>query len=332
MKTPAAFLAAAAIAILVAPPSRAETGSHKPTIWERAANPRAAAEDLVLRSVEALLVDAQKFKWHTPMGKEQLVSALRLLESAEAAKATDVRLRFHYGRILSLLKHYERAASVLSAALSQAPDHPAATDAYYSIAICHAKLGRPADEIAAYDEFLRRETDTSSRANAIANRGEARMVQGHLPAAIRDLRVSLALAADNVLAHFSLAVALDRTGDRAGALSEAKIALTYDPLDQQIGSPNVFFMPPYDRYWYDALGAMARAQMINDAATAILWWETAAGKWKEYIDAAGPQDRWIGFAKSELGSTERELKRARASAAKQAADRDHRAPHRWPPM
>jgi tetratricopeptide (TPR) repeat protein len=316
MRTPAILLAAAAVATLVCSPSGAETGSHKPSVWERAANPRAAAFEMVHRSVEALLVDAQKLKWHTPMGKDKLVAALRLLDGIEADKATDVRLKFDYGRVLSLLRYYERAMVVLSETLTDAPDHPAATDAYYSIAICYAKLGRPKDEIAAYDEFLRRETDTSSRANAIANRGEARMVQGDLAAAIEDLRASLALLPDNALAHFSLAVALDRTGDRTGALAEAKIAITYDALDQQIGSPNVFFMPPYDRYWYDALGATARAQQIDDAATSILWWETAAGKWKEYIDAAGPQDRWIGFATSHLISTERELERARARAAR----------------
>jgi tetratricopeptide (TPR) repeat protein len=318
MKTPAAILAAAAIAVLVAPPSRAEPGSHGPTIWERASNPRAAAEERVHRTVQVLLAEAQMLKWHTAMGKAKLVTAAGLLEGVQAETATDVRLVFTYGRILSMLKRYERAMNVLGAALRRAPDHPAATEAYFSIAICYAKLGRPADEIAAYEEFLRRETDIPSRANASANRGEAHMVQGNLAAAIEDLRASLALASDNALAHFSLAVALDRSGDRSGSIAEAKLALTYDPLGQQLGSPSVFFMPPYDRYWYDALGAVARAELVNDVATSILWWETAAGKWKEYIDAAGPQDRWIGSAKSQLASAERALKQARASAARSA--------------
>jgi tetratricopeptide (TPR) repeat protein len=316
MRTSAILFVAAVIAMAIASPSSAETGSHKPGVWERANNPRAAVFESAHRSVEGLLIEAQKLKWHTPMGKAKLLAALSLLEGIEAEKASDVRLKFDYGRVLSLLKQYERAMSDLSTALFEAPDHPAAIDAYYSIAICYAKLGRPKDEIASYNEFLRRETDIPSRANAIANRGEAWMVQGNLAAAIEDLRASLALVPDNVLAHLSLAVALDRNGDRTAALSEAKIAVTYDALDQQIGSPNVFFMPPYDRYWYDALGAAARAQQINDSATSILWWETAAGKWKEYIDAAGPQDRWIGFARSHLASTERELKKARARAAR----------------
>jgi len=311
----------AAFAMLAASPSGAETGSHSPNVWERAADPRAAAFELVHRSVEALLVEAQKLRWHTPMGKEKLVSALRLLEGVEADKASDIRLRFHYGRVLSLLRNEERAMKVLEAALRDAPDHPQAVEALFTIAICYARLGRSADEIAAYDEFMRRETDPGSRANALANRGEARMVQGNLAAAIEDLRASIVLVPDNVLAHLSLAVALDRSGDRIGAISEAKVALTFDPLDQQLGSPNVFFMPPYDRYWYDALGAMARAQQIDDAATSVLWWETAAGKWKEYIDAGGPQDRWIAFAKSRLATTERELKRARARAARLKAAR-----------
>jgi tetratricopeptide (TPR) repeat protein len=317
MRTRGAALAPVAIALSICLPSGAQIeGSHAPGVWDLAKNPRAAEFDAVHRSVERLVIDAQKLDWHTSMGREKLLVALRMLEGVDAEKTTDVRLTFDYGRVLSLLKYYERSMRVLSAALTQAPQHPAAADAYYAIAICYAKLGRPKDEIAAYDEYLRRETDASSRANAIANRGEAHMVSGDLAAAIEDLRASLVLSPENALAHFSLAVALDRSGDRTGAIAEAKIAVTYDALDRQLGSPNVFFVPPYDRYWYEALGAMARAQQIDDPATAILWWETAAGKWKEYIDAAGPQDRWIGFARSRLVSTDRDLKKARARSTR----------------
>ena len=104
---------------------------------------------------------------------------------------------------------------------------------------------------------------------------------------------------------------------------EAKAAVTYDPLDQQLSRTDVFFMPSYDLYFYQALGAMARAQLADDPATAILWWETAVAKWMEYLATASSSDAWLTLAKAHQTSSERQLatakkKLARAPKAKKA--------------
>jgi tetratricopeptide (TPR) repeat protein len=250
------------------------------------------------------------------MGQEQLAKAMRILDEVHADRSPDVRLRFDAGHALSLLGDYARATPVLESALRQGPNHPLATEAYFSVAICYAKQNRPDDEIVAYDEFLRRETDSGARAQALSNRAEAQMLVGKVPPAIADYRASLSLEADSALAHWGLAVALDRSGDVPGALAEAKIAITYDPLDQQLESPNVFFMPSYDRYWYEGIGAMARAGDIDDAATSILWWETAVGKWRDYVEHATSDDRWLPLANAHLASCDQKLTKAKKRASR----------------
>jgi tetratricopeptide (TPR) repeat protein len=296
---------------------------HPPTIWERAIDPaRSEAEKRAHRDAQVLFAEAQSLRSSSPMGQEQLSKALRVLDEVHADTSPDVRLRFDAGRALSLLGEYGRAAPVLESALRQAPDHPLATEAYFSVAICYAKQNRPDDEIVAYDEFLRRESDPAARAQALSNRAEAQMLVGRLPPAIADYRASLAIEPDSALAHWGLAVALDRSGDAPGALSEAKAAITYDPLDQQLESPNVFFMPPYDRYWYEGIGAMARAADIDDAATSILWWETAVGKWRDYLGLAFSDDRWLPLASAHLASCEQKLNKAKKRASRSPKKKD----------
>src|SRR5262249_7058900 len=145
---------------------------------------------------------------------------------------------------------------------------PRAARAYFDLGVCLATLGKPEAEIAAYDENLKRETNSELRIIALSNRAEAHMVLGRQPnmtmsrlaLAADDFRAALALDAGHPQAHWGLAVALDRGGDAPGAMAEAKLAVLYDPLERLISGPDVFFVPAYDQYWYEALSAMARTQ------------------------------------------------------------------------
>ena len=200
---------------------------------------------------------------------------------------------------------------VLESALRDAPHHPLAAEAFFSLAICYAKLERPVEEIWAYDEFLLRETHPADRAGALSNRAEAQMLIGKLAAAIADYRAALEIRPDSSLIHWGLAVALDRSGDTPSAMQEVNLAIKFDPLDQELSSPNVFFMPPYDHYWYEGLGAMARALQIDDAATSVLWWETAAAKWGAYVSFATSDDAWLARAKAHEAWCQKRLAQAK---------------------
>ncbi|HEX7466124.1 MAG TPA: tetratricopeptide repeat protein, partial [Usitatibacter sp.] len=310
-------LAACVLCLAVASDARAL--GHSPGVWEKAANPILDSNDETHREVQGLLMQMMPTPgdyWESGQGREQLRTALEKLDEARADTAPDVRLRFDLGEVAHNLRDYARCSRALQSALAEAPDDPQATHAYFMLGICHAKLQQPEKEVTCYDEFLRRETNTLGRAQALSNRAEAQMLMHRLPPAIADYRASLALQPDMALTHFGLAVALDRGGDAPGAMVEAKAAATYDPLDQDLTRADVFFMPPYDLSFYEALNAMARAQMVDDPAASVLWWETAVAKWMEYVALAASSDPWIALAKAHQSSCERQLTAAKKKLAR----------------
>jgi tetratricopeptide (TPR) repeat protein len=243
------------------------------------------------------------------------------LEEIHADTSPDIRLRLDVGQVAETLEEWDRCDRALGGALAEAPDDPRAIAAYFSRGICLAKLGRPKEEIEAYDAYLARETDLDARAVAFYDRGDAQMLlaqdnPSRLALAINDYRTALLLRPELSSAHWGLAVALDRSGDAPGAIAAAKNALIFDPLEQQISPENraVFFVPAYDQYWYEGLSAMARAQQPEtraSPATSLLLLETAVAKWSNFIAAASRDDRWVPLAKSHLTSSQRQLDQAR---------------------
>lgn len=278
-----------------------------PTIWERVLRPRAGLEERTRLEVERLLFEAELFGLHSKAARDRLELALRTLERIEAERAEDVRLRFRLGRILGLLGEHARAAAILEPLVAEAPAHPMVSEAFFRLAIAHTHAGasRRDDEIAMYDAFLRHVTAPGARAVALSNRAEARMARGELDAAIADYRASLAIVADPV-ATWGLAVALDRSGDFAAALAVADRALSLDPDDERLRNEGVFFLPAYERHWYEALGAIARARRASLPLEAALFWASATARFTLYIDSADQDDRWVEIARARRASCERE--------------------------
>jgi tetratricopeptide (TPR) repeat protein len=276
-------------------------------------DPSLAVTDRVHREVQGLRY-LSFLRATATVRQEQLARALRILEDVDAEHSSDVRLRFDLGSLLSLIGDEKRAAAVLESAIAMAPEGPSAVDAYWSLAIAYVKLGRFDDEVAAYEEFLRRKTTAYERARALCNRAESQVRRDKLGEALRDYRESLVLQPEDVLCHWGYAVALDRTGDAPAAMTEAKMAITFDPLDQELSNPGVFFLPPYERFWYEGLGAMARAQQIDDPATAVLWWDAAVVKWAAYLAYAPADDRWVPLAKAHQASCQRRVEDAKKEA------------------
>ena len=133
----------------------------------------------------------------------QLARALQKLEEVSADESRDVRLRFDFGGWRRSFPETRSARSRYSRARSaKLRSTPRPSQAFFSLAICYAKLGRAEDELTAYDEYLRRETGVLNRANALSNRAEGQMLLGRLAPAVADYRASLSLQPDNALAHW----------------------------------------------------------------------------------------------------------------------------------
>jgi tetratricopeptide (TPR) repeat protein len=306
---------------------------HPAGVWERAAGPERAIANRVHQEVETLLrVAYAQHSEETGVAQEKLSNAMERLEQIHADRSPDVRLRFDFGQVAKARHDYARAAAALESALREAPNHPLATRAYFDLGVCLATLGKTEAEIEAYDEYLKRQTDSQLRATALANRGEAYMALGRRPHATMsrltlaadDFKAALLIEPGYPQAHWGLAVALDRSGDAPSAMVEAKVAVTLDPLERQISGPEVFFVPAYDQYWYEALSAMARTVQPDDPSSSVLLWETAAAKWAAYVAVAPSDDRWLPLAKAHLASSQKMLEQAKKRSSRDSRSRTPR--------
>jgi tetratricopeptide (TPR) repeat protein len=313
------------LAVTVEPAlARADT---PPTRWDRAVDP-AAGQRYATHVLARELIDL-------PV---QRVGALRnlnlerarvLLEEAGAATSPDVRLRFDLGEIYIQLEHYEPAIGVLKPALELAPRHPAAADAWFEVAIAYAKLDRTPEEREAYKNYLAVATRDEPRGTAMLNAAEAEMRLGHLDDAVAGYREAMAYAEalgglaafeTSVLCEWGLAVALDRSGDPAGAMAAAKHAAERDPQESIIRSRNVFFVPEYDKFWYWGLGRAERAKQAADPRVALFLWRLTEQNWASYLAQGQNQapDRWVALARAHL---------EQARTARQSAERRARGAH-----
>ena len=269
--------------------------SAEPSVWDVAREPRLASDLAVLRDAERALIQSRIH--YGPGSRVPAQIALREIESIHAASSPEPRVRYFLGRMLARVEQDDRATVVLQDAFNFAPNHPGATDALFSLAVSLARLGRSDDELVAYRRWLAREWSNTDRAVGLSNLAEGLMAAGHIEEAIASYRDAIAHDYDNALAHWGLAVALDRSGDSNGALLEAGVALLLDPRAMQLDSPAVFFIPAYDQHWYHALGWMAGAVHAAGTSGESFSWRHAVSRWDQYLSEASADDRWLPIAR-----------------------------------
>jgi tetratricopeptide (TPR) repeat protein len=331
----ATALAAASLQIALGTSApRSARADTPPTSWDIAKDPAARdryalhvlVRDLV--SQEAHLATARGFRLGT------LDRARALLEDSGAATSPDVRLRFDLGEVYEALDRHESAITVLTAALRQAPDHPAAESAWVILAYAYAKIDKPKEERDAYEKYLARTSDDRSRATAILNLAEADMRLGHIEEAVAGYREAVQLAAalpngfgaseTGKLAVWGLVVALDRGGDPVGSAAQAKLAVQMDAGLMLIGhGQNVFFVPAYERLWYIALGTTVEAKAATDPHRAFEHWRHVEQLWDSYVEQAernDPKERWLALARTHRDRAHAERVAAERRAAKAPAE------------
>ncbi len=305
-------LLAAATALLVAPLARLAHADGPPSVWDRVEDPGAGARYHLHVQVQERMFAAGVP--HNPMHNAQLESARALLEEGGAATSSDVRLRFDLGSVYYHLDRFSEALAVLQPALAMAPHDPAAASAWEDLAYAAAKLDRSTLELEGYDRYLalsieRRE---SHHLSILGNRAEAEMRLGNLDAAVAGYRDVIEQGEHIygidpgilVLAHWGLAVALDRDHDWAEAEHEAYLAAEKDPDERIIGDQEeVFFVPEYERDWYYALGRTQHARHTADPTRALMCWDLVVETWSDYIaraTKATAKDRWVDLARMHL--------------------------------
>lgn len=331
-----AIVAAGAIALFGAGAS-ADT-----SVWARARRPELSRHrDLIVQAEELQhrhrkLTTGRREERDMALGRDYLRQAAALLELAGASKTRDPRLKLRLATAYHQLGEVDKATRLLDTIVraSPAPPAPVLAEAWSELAVCLARLGRHTEEITAYGRALSLEPHPHARATLLANRAEAYMVLGDISSAVDGYRAALALlASPTEMLRFGpttlwgLAVALDRSGDLDSGLEAIRLARTYDRRDDRINNNDTwFYVPPYDRYWYEALGHWAVARKTDSGAVRASAYAHAVASWEEYITKAAPDDKWIAIARARHRLCQKEREAARkASLQKKAPPGDETA-------
>ncbi len=325
----AATLAVATAALVAGP----RDAAADPSIWSQARAADQGRLAVAVADAEALqlkyrhitrLPDADRDR----VGELFLRQARALLEGAGAARSPDPLIRYQLAEILHQLHDDAPAAKLFETVVTvESTPQTVRAEAYSQLAEAYTRLGRFGDEIRAYTAALRFEPQPFARSRLLANRAESYMALGDITAAVGGYREAMGLLSAPIemftlgpTTLWGLAVALDRSGDLDGALEAIRIARTYDPLDKNLNGPGWFYVPAYDRFYYQALGHWSAARRATLGAARSEEYLSAIAHWQEYLDSAAPDDRWIGVARARLRQTEKE-RDAGASARKASVPR-----------
>jgi len=309
--------------------AKAET---PPSLWDRTKDPTAKERySLHLAANHELEMQALDKEGDLPLDYG-VQRAKNILESAHAAESNDPLLRIDLGVIYEKLQLNTAAVKLLTSALEVAPRHVAAERAWNALAFAYARMDRPAQELAAYEQYLAMETDEEQRASAVLNMAEAEMRRGNLKDAITGYEEALRLSQDirtggavstYVLSIWGLAVAKDRNGDSSGAMIEARRAVSHDRLLMIISDQRyVFFVPAYERSYYQGLGELALSLDADNARGKLQHAERAERRFTEYVKAATGDDRWLARAKEHQAFARKRQTELRKSVPPQTEQED----------
>lgn len=288
--------------------------AHARDRWDDARDPKAKSRAQDLELAKRMYEQAETIEGTSAtrrrLRRDLLQSLRQTLAGMEAETSSDPEMRFLLGHVLHDLDDDDAAIRVLSRTVAEWPDHPHVTVAYLDLAIAFARTKRPEREVEMYDLYLERQLLPRARHVALSNRAETNMKLGKLDLAIDDYREALRLQ-DEPLARWGLALTLDRRGDLSAAIAESVRALAMDdPVMSAFDSPNVFFVPEYERYWYYALRAAAQARTVEQPEQKKELWETAATMWATYLARATSDDPWVELARQRKTFAEAQAKAA----------------------
>lgn len=311
--------AAALVLATAALITHARAAAANPSIWSQARADDDGRLAVAVADAEALQLKYRHIarlpdEARDGVGKLFLRQARVLLEGAGAARSPDPLVRYQLAEILHALHDDEPAAKLFETVVKvESTPRTVRAEAYSQLAEAYTRLGRFGDEIRAYDAALRFEPQPFARSRLLANRAESYMALGDITAAVGGYREAMGLLSAPIemftlgpTTLWGLAVALDRSGDLDGALEAIRLARTYDPLDKNLNGPGWFYVPAYDRFYYQALGHWSAARRATLPAARAAEYLSAIAHWQEYLDSAAPDDRWIGIARARLRQNEKE--------------------------
>lgn len=175
----------------------------------------------------------------------------------------------------------------------------------FELGVLHSRTGDFEDAAREYRHALAHTFDVESVSVTHANLAEVRMMAGALEEAVHHYERAIDVAEHNpvadqtrslALAHWGRAVALDRLGEHRAALESARRAMSiYGGAMSVLRSQGVFFDPPSEIHYYEALGWMAKAERDDEDARGESL-ENARSSWQQYLALSPDDDPWRSLA------------------------------------
>lgn len=178
----------------------------------------------------------------------------------------------------------------------------------FELGILYTRIGRLEQAASEYRRSIERAFDDSETVSAHSNLAEVQMLAGRLEDAVvhYDRAIDLARrggAAESeslALALWGCAVALHRLNEREAAIERARQALSAGGgTTDVLRADGVFFEPPYEIHYYEAMGHLARAAGLS-GASADRARADATRSFERFLASGGSRSRFAEAARREL--------------------------------
>ncbi|MCA9612519.1 MAG: hypothetical protein H6721_00455 [Sandaracinus sp.] len=318
-----------ALLLLIAAPAHAQEGLETTaSFWREVREPGWQRSRELVRHGQRLLLEAAE----TPdpyLRAAHLEGAIERFRRAHALAPRDpeaLHLLAHAttrwsrptpsGRLES---HDEEAIAFWEALRALDADY-AADEVGFELGILFTKARRFDRAVEEYERALVAVLDPGFAATTHANLAEVHMMAGRLERAAVEYARAIELAERDTsgrsaqalsLALFGAAVALDRLGEHTASLEHAWRARSVMGGSMDVlREDGVFFEPPSEIHWYEALGHLAQAEHAPRDERASAWVE-ARRSWRRYLALAPEDDPWRELAQRHLREVDRALADAR---------------------
>lgn len=187
-------------------------------------------------------------------------------------------------------------------------------DVAFSLGVLHTRAHRFDDAAREYERAMAQELMVDTSYIALGNLAEVTMLAGDVARAAQfyERAVDMARRAgdSSSLPLWGLAVALDRLGEHRAALDRTRDALAASQgTTSELHRPGVFFEPPYELHWYEALASEALSEMEANPAERRQHLEASARQWEQFLSQSAGESRWEDIARRNLDAVRRQLGR-----------------------
>lgn len=292
-------------------------GEAQSSFWDRVEDPAVRVNERRWVKAQRDQVAADAFLDPQAVALSAARTLLRY-QVADGKPLDDPSLSFLLGKSLVLAgsEYQEQGRRVLLSALKRFPNAPEARGVWLEVGLVSAQLGDLSGAQAALSQSLAVEWEPERRIRALLERAAVSVRQQDLDKAIGDYRVALQESrSETDLAHsrWGLGVALDRNYDFPAALPYLVQAASSKgsqwPLGNDETLPASPLLPPYEIYYYRALGQMAIATEQAGSALETSSLQAAELMWLSYVQAAPDDDPWLLRARQHLKIVRRKLTR-----------------------